>query len=215
MYMQDTWKVKPTLTLTLGLRYSLFSPPWEVNGLQVSPTMSLNTWFNERATGMQQGIPSSAAPLISYDWAGPANGKSGFYNWITTTWVHALPWLGLRTVPPDFSAHFSAARARPVSGQDSASSTTASARALPTPSIRMARLVFPPNCPILPISRLPSLLPNHSHEYDSHTDYTGAPIFIQPPSGLSPDLPEQSEYGRFRDYLGVDKHAEDSLLVHH
>jgi hypothetical protein len=81
MYMQDTWKVKPTLTLTLGLRYSLFSPPWEVNGLQVSPTMSLNTWFNERATGMQQGIPSSAAPLISYGWAGPANGKSGFYNW--------------------------------------------------------------------------------------------------------------------------------------
>ncbi len=81
MYAQDTWKVKPSLTLTLGLRYSLFSPPWEVNGLQVSPTQSLNTWFNERGAGMLQGTPSSAAPLISYDWAGPANGKSGFYNW--------------------------------------------------------------------------------------------------------------------------------------
>ena len=81
MYMQDVWKVKPTFTLTLGLRYSLFSPPWEVHGLQVAPTMSLNSWFNERATGMLQGIPSSAAPLISYDWAGPTNGKPGFYNW--------------------------------------------------------------------------------------------------------------------------------------
>ena len=28
---------KPSLTLTLGLRYSLFSPPWETNGLQVIP----------------------------------------------------------------------------------------------------------------------------------------------------------------------------------
>ena len=81
MYAQDTWKLKPTLTVTLGLRYSLFSPPWEVNGLQVAPTMSLNSWFNERASGMLEGTPSSAAPLISYNWAGPANGKAGFYNW--------------------------------------------------------------------------------------------------------------------------------------
>jgi hypothetical protein len=81
MYAQDSWKVKPTLTLTLGLRYSLFSPPWEVNGLQVAPTTSLNSWFNERASGMLEGTPSSAAPLISYNWAGPANGKAGFYNW--------------------------------------------------------------------------------------------------------------------------------------
>jgi len=81
MYAQDTWKVKPTLTVTLGLRYSLFSPPWEVNGLQVAPTLSLNSWFNERASGMLEGTPSSAAPLISYNWAGPANGKAGFYNW--------------------------------------------------------------------------------------------------------------------------------------
>ena len=29
MYAQDVWKVKPSLTLTMGLRYSLFSPPWE------------------------------------------------------------------------------------------------------------------------------------------------------------------------------------------
>ncbi|MGB9433938.1 MAG: TonB-dependent receptor [Candidatus Acidiferrum sp.] len=81
LYAQDSWKVKPTLTVTLGLRYSLFSPPWEVNGLEVAPTMSLNSWFNGRAAGMMQGRPSSAAPLISYNWAGPANGKPGFYNW--------------------------------------------------------------------------------------------------------------------------------------
>jgi hypothetical protein len=81
MYAQDSWKVKPNLTLTLGLRYSLFSPPWETKGLQVTPTSSLNSWFNNRGNGMLQGTPSSAQPLINYDFSGPANGKPGFYGW--------------------------------------------------------------------------------------------------------------------------------------
>jgi hypothetical protein len=82
MYAQDSWKVKPNLTVNLGLRYSLPSPPWETNGLQVSPTLSLNTWFNNRDQGMLQGLPSSAQPLISYNWSGPANGgKPSYYNW--------------------------------------------------------------------------------------------------------------------------------------
>jgi hypothetical protein len=82
MYAQDSWKAKPNLTVNLGLRYSLSSPPWETNGLQVSPTLSLSTWFNNRAQGMLQGLPSSAQPLISYNWSGPANGgKPSYYDW--------------------------------------------------------------------------------------------------------------------------------------
>ena len=42
-------KVKPNFTLTLGLRYSLFSPPWETNGLEVVPNLNLSQWFNTRA----------------------------------------------------------------------------------------------------------------------------------------------------------------------
>jgi hypothetical protein len=81
MYAQDSWKLKPNLTVTFGLRYSLFSPPWETNGLQVTPSVSLSDWFNERGAGMLQGIPSSAAPRLSFDLGGPSNGKPGFYNW--------------------------------------------------------------------------------------------------------------------------------------
>jgi len=80
-YGQDTWKVRPNLTVTFGLRYSLFSPPWETNGLQVSPTISLSDWFNQRREGMLKGIPSNQSPLLSFDLAGPANGKAGFYHW--------------------------------------------------------------------------------------------------------------------------------------
>jgi len=81
LYAQDTWKIKPNLTFTYGLRYSLFSPPWETNGVQVSPNVNLTNWLNLREQNMLQGIGSNAAPLISFDLAGPANGKPGFYNW--------------------------------------------------------------------------------------------------------------------------------------
>jgi hypothetical protein len=84
MYAQDQWKVTPTFTLTLGLRYSLFSPPWETNGLQVAPTQSLSSYFDQRGTGMLSGTPASAACCMSFDLAGPANGgKPGFYDWDT------------------------------------------------------------------------------------------------------------------------------------
>jgi hypothetical protein len=82
MYAQDSWKVKPNFTLTLGLRYSLFSPIWETNGLQVSPTTSMSKFVQQRYQNMNQGIPSNQDPLVAFDWSGPANGgKKGFYDW--------------------------------------------------------------------------------------------------------------------------------------
>jgi hypothetical protein len=82
MYAQDSWKVKPNLTVTFGLRYSLFSPPWETTGLQVSPSVNLSDWFNLRAKDMENGIPSNQDPLISFSLGGPANGgKPGLWKW--------------------------------------------------------------------------------------------------------------------------------------
>ena len=51
-YAQDSWKIKPNLTLTYGLRYSLFSPPWETDGLQVTPSVNLSDWFATRGQNM-------------------------------------------------------------------------------------------------------------------------------------------------------------------
>lgn len=81
-YVQDIWKVKPTLTVTLGLRYSLFSPPWETNGLEVAPTFNLGQWFANRGYEGANMIPSNQDQPIAFNWAGPANGgHGGFYNW--------------------------------------------------------------------------------------------------------------------------------------
>jgi Carboxypeptidase regulatory-like domain len=80
-YVQDAWKVKPTLTLTLGLRYSLFSPPWETNGQEVVPNLNLSQWLTTRAQNMDNGIGAYADPSISFQLGGKANGKAGYYNW--------------------------------------------------------------------------------------------------------------------------------------
>jgi hypothetical protein len=80
-YVQDIWKVRPNLTLTLGLRYSLFSPIWETNGLQVCPSPSLGRWFANRSNAGANGIPSNRDALLQVDWCGAANGKPGYWNW--------------------------------------------------------------------------------------------------------------------------------------
>jgi len=80
-YLQDSYRMKPNLTVNLGLRYSLFSPPWETTGTQVTPTFSMGQWFKQRQQDMLNGIPSNADPLVTFDLAGAANGKKGYYNW--------------------------------------------------------------------------------------------------------------------------------------
>ena len=69
-----------SLTLTAGLRYMLYSPPWETNGLQVAPTISMGEWFAQREQFGKDGIPSSQSPMVTFDLAGKANGKKGYYE---------------------------------------------------------------------------------------------------------------------------------------
>lgn len=95
-YGQDSWRVKPNLTITYGLRWSLFPPPWEVNGFQASPTCvpdpsinpggcpswayNLGTEFTHNSQVMHQGIGYDATPLVSFILGGPGNPGPGFYH---------------------------------------------------------------------------------------------------------------------------------------
>ena len=58
--MADSWRIKPGLTLTYGLRYENDTPPWETNGLEVAPTFPLQNFWAQRVGGAAQGIPSYA-----------------------------------------------------------------------------------------------------------------------------------------------------------
>lgn len=80
LYVQDSWRARPNLTLSLGLRYSYYGVPHETNGLEVQSTVDFSRYFEQRALNAAQGIPSNQSPLLTFDLAGPANKRSGFYN---------------------------------------------------------------------------------------------------------------------------------------
>jgi hypothetical protein len=78
MYVQDIWKVHPSLTLTLGLRYALSRPVYEKNGFQVVPDERLGDFFERRAASAAQGVPLN--DLIQFELGGPVNKAPGFYS---------------------------------------------------------------------------------------------------------------------------------------
>ncbi len=77
-YGQDTWRARPNLTLTYGMRWSTATPVYEASGLQVKPTTSLGAFFDQRVAGANSGRPFN--DLLSVDLAGKVNDKSGYYS---------------------------------------------------------------------------------------------------------------------------------------
>lgn len=78
-YGQDTYHLKPNITLTYGLRYTLLEPPYEANGTQVATDQSLDGWFKQRGAAMLQG--QAYEPLLSFSLSGQANGKKPYWNY--------------------------------------------------------------------------------------------------------------------------------------
>lgn len=77
-YVQDIWKAHRTLTLTLGLRYSLSRPVYEQNGFQVVPSEPLGDFFERRKASSARGVPLN--DLIQFVRGGPVNNGPGFYK---------------------------------------------------------------------------------------------------------------------------------------
>jgi hypothetical protein len=78
-YGQDQWRIKSNLTFTYGLRYSILQPPYETTGTQVSPTISLHDWFNQRAAAAAQG--NVFDPAVGFQLSGQANGKAPYWSY--------------------------------------------------------------------------------------------------------------------------------------
>jgi hypothetical protein len=88
-YVQDSFRMRRDLTLTYGLRYSLFGVPYEQNGVEVVSTVGINQYFAERVAASQAGVPGYQMPnaSLTYALAGPANGKPGWYGLDKNNWA--------------------------------------------------------------------------------------------------------------------------------
>lgn len=81
LYLQDSWKVRHDLTLVYGLRYSLHTVPYEVNGFESVPSVNEDVYFASRLANAATGTSGSfATPVVSYSLGGSANGKRGYYD---------------------------------------------------------------------------------------------------------------------------------------
>lgn len=97
IYGQDSWRIRSNLTLTFGLRYGYETPVWETHGDEVVPSVNIMTWFKQRVANMDNGIPSSASPLLSWVPGGKAN--HGANSWYTPDYKDFAPRLALAYSP--------------------------------------------------------------------------------------------------------------------
>jgi hypothetical protein len=76
-YIQDAWRIKPNLTVTVGLRYSYLQTPWETNGQEIAPTIDTHAWYLQREAAAQQG--QIYEPDLTFAPTGAFYKKPGYY----------------------------------------------------------------------------------------------------------------------------------------
>jgi hypothetical protein len=76
-FIQDSWRVKPNLTLTFGIRHTILQTPWETKGQQVTPTIDTHEWYTKREAAAEAGQVYEED--LQFAPAGHFYGKPGFW----------------------------------------------------------------------------------------------------------------------------------------
>jgi hypothetical protein len=106
LYFGDSWKVKPSLTLTYGLRWQLYTVPYETHGIEAiqvnastgKPLGFDEYFFRDRVPQSAAGVSGpTAVPFLEYVLAGKANHAPGYYS---PSYKDFAPRFALAWVPP-------------------------------------------------------------------------------------------------------------------
>jgi Carboxypeptidase regulatory-like domain len=76
-YVQDSWRIRPNLNITVGLRHTILNTPYETNGQQIAPTIDTHAWFKERGDDASKG--QIYEPDLEFSPAGKANNAAGYW----------------------------------------------------------------------------------------------------------------------------------------
>lgn len=83
-YLQDSWKARPNLTITAGLRYGVSVPVYETQGYETVPSIPLSTYLEN--TIQQMNIGGNYRETLSVRLAGKVNGRDSIYPMDKDNW---------------------------------------------------------------------------------------------------------------------------------
>ncbi len=76
LYLQDSFKVIPSLTVTYGVGYQFYSVPYETRGLESVQNTTFQQYLEARVAQSDEGQDQAdSVPLISYELGGKGNGS--------------------------------------------------------------------------------------------------------------------------------------------
>ena len=90
VYLSDSWKLTPDLTITYGLRYQNYTVPYETHGEQaitnlnnngITSSFSWDTYWKDRETQSATGTTgNSSLPLLQFIYGGKVNNQAGYFH---------------------------------------------------------------------------------------------------------------------------------------
>lgn len=54
-FLQDSWRIRPNLTVAFGLRHTILQTPYETKGQEIAPTVDTHQWYLKRGSAAAKG----------------------------------------------------------------------------------------------------------------------------------------------------------------
>ncbi len=69
LYVGDTWKLTPQLTISYGVRWENYTVPYDTHGIESVPTLNFNQFFGARLAQSAAGaFGNTAVPFVPMYW---------------------------------------------------------------------------------------------------------------------------------------------------